>query len=231
MRQPWQHPQGLQCLFGDLGCRPSSLRLLLLDQRGDSEACYLFSICICRLSDVKLARRSVTSSTCSFVLVICSLEQRSSSCSFCSCLPRRSRYSRNIWIICFTSRRTASRLWEIPSCKMFSFDFARCSGVLPARSKASTLAPPRSSVVMTGTWFVQAAGKGKHRTHNSEVLANNKGVSAQAWNLSLLKRLFLPSERGTAPLLSITSCSGLGTFARTHLTLLRTGRGREMDFL
>lgn len=64
MRQPWQHPQGLQCLFGDLGCRPSSLRLLLLDQRGDSEACYLFSICICRLSDVKLARRSVTSSTC-----------------------------------------------------------------------------------------------------------------------------------------------------------------------
>lgn len=114
---------------------------------------------------------------------------------------------------------------------MFSFDFARCSGVLPARSKASTLAPanarvraetevylkgsvflgnsdrgragkgqavivieemlpPRSSVVMTGTWFVQAAGKGKHRTHNSEVLANNKGVSAQAWNLSLLKRLF-----------------------------------------
>jgi len=64
MRQPWQHPQGLQCLFGDLGCRPSSLRLLLLDQRGDSKACYLFSICICRLSDVKLARRSVTSSTC-----------------------------------------------------------------------------------------------------------------------------------------------------------------------
>lgn len=50
--------------------------------------------------------------------------------------------------------------------------------------------PPRSSVVMTGTWFVQAAGKGKHRTHNSEVLANNKGVSAQAWSLLFPKGLF-----------------------------------------
>lgn len=98
---------------------------------------------------------------------------------------------------------------------MFSFDLARCSGVLPARSKASTLAPantriraerevclknlvflgnidrgrarkgqavivieemlpPRSSVVMTGTWFVQAAGEGKHRTHSSEVLQTTK---------------------------------------------------------
>lgn len=42
-----------------------SLRLLLLHQEDDLEAPYLFSIfCICRLSDVKLARRSVTSSTC-----------------------------------------------------------------------------------------------------------------------------------------------------------------------
>lgn len=122
---------------------------------------------------------------------------------------------------------------------MFSFDLARCSGVLPARSKASTLAParrtsksesevclqdlvslgsinrdragkgqaviaieealpPRSSVVMTGTWFVQAAGEGKHRTHNSEVLANNKGVSAYAWSLLLPKGLFAMGSSPTA---------------------------------
>lgn len=37
--------------------------------------------------------------TCSLVLVICNLEQRSSNCSRCSCCPRRSRYSRNIWMI------------------------------------------------------------------------------------------------------------------------------------
>lgn len=41
-----------------------SLRLLLLLQEDDLAAHYLLSIfCICRLSDVKLARRSVTSST------------------------------------------------------------------------------------------------------------------------------------------------------------------------
>lgn len=55
--------------------------------------------------------------------------------------------------------------------------------------------PPRSSVVMTGTWFVQAAGEGKHRTHNSEVLANNKGVSAQAQSLLFPKGLFGKEEQ------------------------------------
>lgn len=57
--------------------------------------------------------------------------------------------------------------------------------------------PPRSSVVMTGTWFVQAAGEGKHRTHNSEVLANNKGVSAQVWSLLLPKGLFAIGKRNS----------------------------------
>lgn len=135
---------------------------------------------------------------------------------------------------CFTSRRTASRLWENPSCRIFSFDLARCSGVLPARSKASTLAParctsrdskvrhqdllslgsfngagreqavtvieemlpPRSSVVMTGTWFVQAAGEGKHRTHNSEVQTKMSCCSSTELAASL--RASLPGERGTA---------------------------------
>lgn len=85
-------------------------------------------------------------------------------------------------LTCFTSSRTASRHWEWPSCRMFSFDLARCRGVRPARSRASTRAPagagqgkhrghegkgggqrgrehipPRSRVVMTGTWLVQAA--------------------------------------------------------------------------
>lgn len=57
--------------------------------------------------------------------------------------------------------------------------------------------PPRSSVVMTGTWFVQAAGEGKHRTHNSEVLANNKGVSTQVWSLLLPKGLFAIGKRNS----------------------------------
>lgn len=85
-------------------------------------------------------------------------------------------------LTCFTSSRTASKHWEWPSCRMLSFDLARCRGVRPARSRASTRAPvgagrgehaggegdrggrrggdhlpPRSSVVMTGTWLVQAA--------------------------------------------------------------------------
>lgn len=57
----------------------------------------------------------------------------------CTTLPEHAPVS----FTCFTSRRTASRLWESPSCRIFSFDLARCSGVLPARSKASTLAPAR----------------------------------------------------------------------------------------
>lgn len=149
---------------------------------------------------------------------------------------------------CFTSRRTASRLWESPSCRMLSLDLARCSGVLPARSKASTLAPagarresegclkdwgtpagqgqavtvreetlpPRSSVVMTGTWFVQAAGEGKHRTHSSEVAANSK-ISAQVCSS--------PLSRGK--LLSVISCSSLDTLSGTNLG---ASRGRGMDF-
>lgn len=138
---------------------------------------------------------------------------------------------------CFTSRRTASRLWENPSCRIFSFDLARCSGVLPARSKASTLAParctskdsevcrqdlvslrsinragrgqavivseemlpPRSSVVMTGTWFVQAAGEGKHRTHNSE--AQTKMTFCSSTELAASQRASLPGERGVAEML------------------------------
>lgn len=44
-------------------------------------------------------------------------------------------------LTCFTSSRTASRHCEWPSCRMFSFDLARCSGVRPARSRASTRAP------------------------------------------------------------------------------------------
>lgn len=84
MRQVWQHPWGQsehhrrvdlsgtaagsnvysaiwEASFSFLFF---SLRLLLLHQEDDLKALYLFSIfCICRLSDVKLARRSVTSST------------------------------------------------------------------------------------------------------------------------------------------------------------------------
>lgn len=44
-------------------------------------------------------------------------------------------------LTCFTSSRTASRHWEWPSCRMLSFDLARCRGVRPARSRASTRAP------------------------------------------------------------------------------------------
>lgn len=91
-------------------------------------------------------------------------------------------------LTCFTSSRTASRHWEWPSCRMFSFDLARCRGVRPARSRASTRdparagrgkptgregkrggqrgrkhIPPRSRVVMTGTWLVQAAEEGEQR--------------------------------------------------------------------
>lgn len=88
-------------------------------------------------------------------------------------------------LTCFTSSRTASRHWEWPSCRMLSLDLARCRGVRPARSRASTRAPggtgsgehaeqgeeeegrggehspPRSSVVMTGAWLVQAAEEGE----------------------------------------------------------------------
>ena len=88
-------------------------------------------------------------------------------------------------LTCFTSSRTASRHWEWPSCRMLSLDLARCRGVRPARSRASTRAPggtdsgehaeqgeeergrggehspPRRSVVMTGAWLVQAAEEGE----------------------------------------------------------------------
>lgn len=151
----------------------------------------------------------------------------------CTTLPEHMTAS----FTCFTSRRTASRLWENPSCRIFSFDLARCRGVLPARSKASTLAParrtsrdsevchqdlvslgsinragkgqavtvikemlpPRSSVVMTGTWFVQAAGEGKHRTHNSEV--QTKMSFCSSTELAASQRASLPGERGTAQML------------------------------
>lgn len=63
-----------------------------------------------------------------------STQEVASSCS-------TSRGHGSVSFTCFTSRRTASRLWESPSCRMLSLDLARCSGVLPARSKASTLAP------------------------------------------------------------------------------------------
>jgi hypothetical protein len=52
-------------------------------------------------------------------------------------------------LTCLTSSRTASRHWEWPSCRIFSFDLARCRGVRPARSRASTRAPMRT-------------GRGKH---------------------------------------------------------------------
>lgn len=58
-------------------------------------------------------------------------------------------------LTCFTSSRTASRHWEWPSCRMFSFDLARCRGVRPALSRASTRAP-------VGT------GRRKHAGHENE---------------------------------------------------------------
>lgn len=59
--------------------------------------------------------------------------------------------------------------------------------------------PPRSSVVMTGTWFVQAAGEGKHRTHNSEVQTKMSFCSRK--ELAASQRASLPEERGTAQML------------------------------
>lgn len=59
--------------------------------------------------------------------------------------------------------------------------------------------PPRRSVVMTGTWFVQAAEEGKHRTHNSEVQTKTSFCSST--ELAASQRASVTEERGTAQML------------------------------
>lgn len=64
---------------------------------------------------------------------------------------------------------------------------------------------------------MQAAGEGKHRTQDSEVLANNEGVSAQEWSLLLPKGLFAmgkwnsPTAKG-----NLTRKPGYSLWNRCH---------------
>lgn len=58
--------------------------------------------------------------------------------------------------------------------------------------------PPRSSVVMTGTWFVQAAGEGKHRTHSSEVLQTTKEFLLKCGTCHFPKGFFATGKRNSS---------------------------------